>query len=532
MTMLQRKFEKRRVAQAGFSLFETFLAMTVGASLFLGVYVMSVSEADKVRDLQLAQHLLNVHAMAEGYVKDKFSVLWTAGFGEDIVALPGDALSNVGAVIEIPFHDEGLGWYLSEGVMPSGFSQVFPIRDQEIRVYVVNQGFMGDRIVFDIYTLTTTTGASSSEGLIGNGSLFRIARSGGPKVGTVSVLNNASLPACSVPVAKSVYGAWVFCPDMLSTVLAGDSLNPVIAATDKGGYLVAVSRVTLNNSVDGRYLHRMVVAGRPDLNRMSVPLNMNGYDLRNVRTLVADHVDVQGNAVISAAQGDLAMSVDGAMRVRGSGSVVAVEGNGLDGCELVDDNTDGLREWDSSAVGPCSAASLVGGVLDVKGQPAATADSSRTGVWVETLDLDRATITINDLTVSDQLKYTNGSAPVTVSSLDVDSWIRTGDLQAENMIVTGKFRTRNLEAGSVDLVDIDAKRTIIQTQMDVTGTLEAEKDFLVANGGNLTHAGTLSVDHDLEAPGIAQVLGSSECKTHITHDGIFEHLSGTEDCGP
>lgn len=100
------------------------------------------------------------------------------------------------------------------------------------------------------------------------------------------------------------------------------------------------------------------------------------------------------------------------------------------------------------------------------------------------------------------------------------------------MIVTGKFRTRNLEAGSVDLVDIDAKRTIIQTQMDVTGTLEAEKDFLVANGGNLTHAGTLSVDHDLEAPGIAQVLGSSECKTHITHDGIFEHLSGTEDCGP
>ncbi len=307
--------------EAGFSLIEVLLSISIGALIILGAVRISQDWAERVRHREEASYLIAVNEAAKSYVATNFGAIVQDGFLEtitDISEADNSMLANVGRSLSIPIENNGGGFHLKDGTigLPANFSDTTPL-GRTVTVYVRNLGFIGDQLTLQVITTTGVDDASTARPLT-RLAATDIARSIGVEAGIFS-----TGAGCDGAIS-SVYGNWNLPGSTLnsaSALMSGTSAYCPPANVTRGvsDYVVLQDRVTYASMVSGDYLYRVPIAGMPSANRMDTNLDMNQFNIDDVASITVDNMVVQGNVYVTGT-GGAALYVDEALRVSGSGS--------------------------------------------------------------------------------------------------------------------------------------------------------------------------------------------------------------------
>jgi len=349
-----------RKTHKGFSLLEMLMAISLIAMIVVGVFTISDQWLKRAVNRQLAVDVLRLQQAASDYVFTNFETLKKTSLNQFVKI-------NVSDIKDTNF-------------LPSGYTARNALK-QDMVVYKRSRNIV-PYYVIDV--LVVSTNPSSGTIRIPNDRMLDAVRAGGPQMGLYSqiVTPDNNLPN----KISSFFKGWSVDPSL--TPLPGYAATP----NGSGGYIAAFNIVSGEKiEANPDYLYRVSVAGQPQLNRMAADLRMNKNPIRDVGTMTADKVIVNGSAAFrgiaqgSASETSQALTVDQALYIesekndqQGAVRVNMKVKPGFSGCEVTDakdddwsrpgdKNGDWNRTLTGGNCGPSTMTSndLLGGELQV-----------------------------------------------------------------------------------------------------------------------------------------------------------------------
>ncbi len=337
-TTLMRKKVAFYNNQNGITLLEMLLVVGVFGSISVGIIALTNTFADQEKIERAAAHLRIVHASAEAYINDNFTILESTMAGTGLpVEIPLDDPNT----LNVPDSDDYLkkdGIYL-------------PVNYRAGNVY-------GQTLTILVRRVNATQLEAlvvSQDRAINLETMVQVAKSAGSVAGLVV---GADIGGFDDANFTGAFGGWSI-PLASYAALPWNGANPRNADT---AHLAARIIVNEASALDN-YLYRVDITGSPEANRMGVDLNMAGNSFDNAAAMIADRVTSTSNMVINApimniddglaAEGNI--SISGALRALGSvnlGALVAT-GDVNAGNSVTADSIDGggTAEIDSGETG-------------------------------------------------------------------------------------------------------------------------------------------------------------------------------------
>ena len=257
--------------QKGMSLLEVLLAISVMTVLITGAVQIFDDWFKRSINQKVASEMLELQDAAEQYVKLNHEYILN------------DEVPNVGDIAEIDF----------DAMIDGGFvSPNYRARNsfgQSLRVLIRN---VNDATVAGVaLEVIAVSDDLNGDSRMADARLFDAALAGGPQLGLISALE-LGVNCCDGNI-QSANGEWsVSLNDFSALYNATPDLN-------RGGYMAAYGRVSLNDSIDDRYLYRVEMDGQDHLNRMMTNMDLNGRDIVNAGTIVSDNMSVTGDTVLN-----------------------------------------------------------------------------------------------------------------------------------------------------------------------------------------------------------------------------------------
>lgn len=300
------------MTQKGFTLLELLLVVGLLGMLLAGVYQMFDGWMQRAVNRTAAADMLRVQLAADDYVLANFET-----FKKDA--------PNI--FQEISIADLKTYNYLPTGYRAmNAFKQPIRVFRRNLRVTKIDSAgapvidSSGSIVLITtIEVLTLSDNPSGSTIRIGNKRLMDTAQAGGPRMGIVS--QNVLAGSTFSGRVSSVFNQWYVQLSDLGPAGYTATADPL------GGYLAAYDRVNSEaTDANSAYLYRVGIDGQPELNRMQTQLSMNAHPIENVGTVVADKVNVTGNAAFLgqaqgvAAESAQAMTLEQALRIDSGGA--------------------------------------------------------------------------------------------------------------------------------------------------------------------------------------------------------------------
>lgn len=264
--MVNKKYQK------GLSLLEVLLVVGVMSVFVTGAAQIFDDWFKRSINQKVASEILELQDAAEQYAKLNHEYILN------------DNVSDVGDIAELNIADLIDGGFLATNYRArNSFGQ-----SMRVIVRNVNDSTIGG-VALEVLTVSDDWGGNDSR--MANGRIFDAAVAGGPRMGIISAADLGD--NCCDGNIQSIHGEWVV---DLSDFTSVYNRTPDI---DRGGYMAAYGRVSLNDDIDDRYLYRVEVEGRDHLNRMMTNMDLNANDIVNAGTVVSDNMAVQGNVELS-----------------------------------------------------------------------------------------------------------------------------------------------------------------------------------------------------------------------------------------
>lgn len=247
--------------QRGFTLLEVLMAVSIGSLVLSSGASFMLDRVNDIKDQTTAQYQVRVATAAERYIRDNLATI--AG---------GLAINGGPTAISVPT-------IRAAGYLSSGVVDINPYRQTPcVLVRRLNNNATGQP---RLEALVVTEGGTA----IPEKRIPFIAAMGGAVGGYV--------PPTAPTTAQGAYGIW---SQTLTT----------FNTTRCSGSFVSANRLAFALYFDGTtsaggvnpddVLYRVTVAGRPDLNRMNVALDMGGYNINSAGTITATgSVNAGGN---------------------------------------------------------------------------------------------------------------------------------------------------------------------------------------------------------------------------------------------
>ncbi len=252
----------------GFSLIEALLAISVLSVMILIIFSVTNNWADNNRDIKAAQNMIELHSAAERYAELNFNTLTQTG----------GTLANIDDVQEITVND-----LVALNLLPAGYNST-NVNGQNMRIFLRNASSITTYgTALDVLILNDGP-------IIKNNRLIRTATLGGSRLGMSSALNISA--TCCVGNIQNLSGIW----SLPLSAFSSPATTYTQAPTITGGYLAAYSRIVNENNIHNDHLMKTNTGVFNEPNRMKTNLDMNQYDLINVSSIVADSLEVSGNA--------------------------------------------------------------------------------------------------------------------------------------------------------------------------------------------------------------------------------------------
>lgn len=243
--MRLKKF-KSKSGQAGFGALEVLIALMVGTLVAASVPAIYARYIEYQTTTVAGGQMRVVADAAAQYIKDNYS------------QVAANATPTVPAIITTSM-------LRGTGYLPAGFGDLNPY-GQSYRVLVL------EPTVNKLQTLIITESGEVIKEL----SLRAIAKQVGAEGGYVSAANPA--------VAEGSFAGW-------STPLASYGVAP-------GAGHLATALFFQDGALVNDYLYRHAVPGKPELQRMYAPIDMNGNDVNNAGTVTAGKVTSTGRTEV------------------------------------------------------------------------------------------------------------------------------------------------------------------------------------------------------------------------------------------
>ncbi len=525
-------------AEAGFSMLELMLALMASGILILAVFRFTQDWQESTVNHIVADHLITVHEAAEAYVSANFMELWVDTFGESIADTNSDGiydnsdLVSIGDHIQIPL--DSAGWttfYLKDetGVLSPSFPDRNALNHQ-LSVYVLNAGIIGGKRTLEVITKSWALASDPDASPASDKRIREIASIIGTKGGYISAVEEETgtvlVNVCSNPASDitGIFGTWqIPVTDLQSPVAGSPFCQSVAPQAGLGGYPIAYSRITFDELND-KYLYRIAIPGRPELNRMRTNIDMGGRSFTGANALIADYARVEntlrvygGNFVvdeIAQIYGNSSALVESITTVDPANLIYDVDGNVIGSrCYYTDplsyDHAD-KNEIDPLAVGSPGCKVVPGrGDLIVKGRglPAGAA-----ALTVEELYAPEATIFAETNNSSGPL---NISGDLNISGTASANELNTGDMTASNtdVLFSGTLNQFDINGSVPTTIQINADN-VTTSSLAVSGSLDATN----VNTDNLTSTGTTTISGSMDATNLS-ADNITSCTAIVQSDG-------------
>ena len=275
-------FMSRR-RQLGYTLIEVLMSVGLGSLILASGTKFLMDRVDDVKDQSTAQYQSMFVEASERYLRNNFSTI-AAGLTQN----------GPPVAIDLPT-------IRAAGFAHSGLTNMNPYR--QIPCLVVRR--LGDSATGPrLEALVTTEGGLS------------IPERRVPFVAAQSGAIGGFVPSTAPTTAQGAYGVWqTSITPYTSTSCSG---TPVAANRLASGMFFDVSSI---GGVDrNEVLHRVAVAGRPDLNTMNTNLNMGGWSIHNANEVTASGF-VRGGFVQATEGAHLAQTTLARWGLHGEGDI-------------------------------------------------------------------------------------------------------------------------------------------------------------------------------------------------------------------
>jgi prepilin-type N-terminal cleavage/methylation domain-containing protein len=249
-----------RRAQQGFTLLEILMSVGLGSIILASGAQFTLDRVDDIKDQSTAQYQRAVTVAAERFIRDNLSS----------IAAPL-AINGPPTAIQ-------LSTVRAAGYLMAGTGNVNPYR--QTPCIVVRR--LTDRSTGEprLEALITTEGGSA----IPEKRVPFIAAQGGSYGGYV--------PATAPTTAQGAYGTWT---TPLSN-FSGANCTGISAGANRLAFALFFDGASEGAVLGDNVLHRVAMAGRPDLNTMNVALNMGNFDIANAKDIAATgNISAGGN---------------------------------------------------------------------------------------------------------------------------------------------------------------------------------------------------------------------------------------------
>lgn len=250
-------FMSRR-RQLGYTLIEVLMSVGLGSLILASGTKFLMDRVDDVKDQSTAQYQSMFAEASERYVRNNFPAIVSG-------------LTQNGPPMAI-----SLATIRTAGYAHTGLTDMNPYRQTPCLV---------------VRRLTdTATGGARLEALVTTEGGNSIPERRVPFVAAQSGAVGGFVPSTAPTTAQGAYGVWqTSITPYTSTSCSG---TPVAANRLASGLFFDVSAAGGVNPDD--VLHRVVVAGRPDLNTMNTNLNMGGFSIANANNITATGTVIGG----------------------------------------------------------------------------------------------------------------------------------------------------------------------------------------------------------------------------------------------
>lgn len=452
MLILRYRKENRKTAQAGFTLLELLLSVSVAAVLLLGITSLLQNVARNELAANAAEHIAQIGEAVEAILQEEefFDVL------HDRAVAPGFTAVNI---YELPFSYLTVGNDFGGGVVlePSSLlGQNFNIRSP-----------LKTEVTILLEVADTSPGARAlnvvvvTDDAVNKDMVVKTAREVGAQGG---YLFDDPVIALNDPL-QGAFGIWrVELADLSGspwhTAVSGAGLS------SDDGYLAYYSYVN-EEDILGDYLYRTPKFTRPDLHRMQANLNMGNYNLEG-----ADNVYVSGDMTVSQD-----VIVQGALAVLGDTTFdgdFAVDGGRVRAQNMGVGNT-ALTPAARSAYGVDGSQIVVQDQLTIANNAdvalARANDVTTAGLNAETIEVDSVNVNGGDVEVN------------SISGLAATVINNAGDLNLQNEVRANRLLLSN--AGGVAYSQATSDLGVITFSggdVEVNGTFSAPR---IDNAGNV-----------------------------------------------
>lgn len=227
--------------QSGMTLLEVLAAIAVGTILFIGLTDMIDVSLEDAKGQQAAYHQSQISGAAKNYIAANYSSLMTA--------------TASGGVVAVTVPDLKTG-----GFLPSGFIDQNSYRQNTCMLVRQDSGKLN--------ALVTTYNGTA----IPDRSIVSVAMNAGQGSGYINSTDTANARGSSWSADTTPYRS--------GTCLSG--ANPLTGGASDAGHLVSNIFYDGPGQLSTDFIYRDAVPGRPELNRMNVPLQMANTGLVNL----------------------------------------------------------------------------------------------------------------------------------------------------------------------------------------------------------------------------------------------------------
>lgn len=234
--------------QAGFSLLEVLIALGIMSGVVAGVSALINQSGEDTRAAIAAQHIKTVGDAANAYIKDNYS------------AVTANATATTPALIRVS--DLVAGGYLQTGFSAANAYQ------QNTCVLVLEPS------ANNLTALVVAEGGIALDDLSLGGLAGLVGAPGGGIYSTATTTLRGTMGGWSMAVGNYANA------NHLGQKCDGSAGNVTLAA---GHPVMALWYA--NGDSTSAFLYRSSVPGRPELNRMSTDVDMNGYSVNNAGTI-------------------------------------------------------------------------------------------------------------------------------------------------------------------------------------------------------------------------------------------------------
>ena len=254
-------------SQRGFTLLEVLLAVSIGSLVLSSGASFMMDRVNDVKDQTTAQYQVKIAGAAERYIRDNLTTV-ASGLGINGAAAPISVATLRGA-----------------GYLSTGMTDINPYRQTACVL---------------VRRLTNNTlGQPRLEALIVTEGGIAIPDKRVPFIAAMGGSVGGYVPPTAPTTAQGAYGVWSQNLGLYSMARCSGST----VSANRLAYAIFFDGSTSAGGVNADdVLHRVAVAGRPDLNRMNVALDMGGNDINTARNITASGSvrasgDVAGNFV-------------------------------------------------------------------------------------------------------------------------------------------------------------------------------------------------------------------------------------------